>query len=108
MVIIIASLVLFLFLFPFIKELYLNWRRKSLIKYRGKIGENIVSNSLLSYGGKILNNYMILDSRNKSHQIDHVFVNQHGIFVIETKTYSGTIYGTKYQQYWTHVLCGVG
>lgn len=40
----------------------------------------------------------------KSSQIDHLVINRTGIFVIETKNYSGRIYGQEDQREWTQVL----
>lgn len=37
-------------------------------------------------------------------QIDHVYVSQYGIFVIETKNYKGWIFGTEKDRYWTQKL----
>ena len=37
-------------------------------------------------------------------QIDHILVNPNGVFVIETKNYSGDIYGSDEQREWTRVL----
>lgn len=51
----------------------------------------------------VINNYMIVDE-GKSSQIDHILINKTGIFVIETKNYSGRIYGEDNQQEWTQVL----
>lgn len=34
-------------------------------------------------------------------QIDHIFVSRFGIFVVETKNYSGWIFGTEHQPTWT-------
>lgn len=39
-----------------------------------------------------------------SSQIDHIFISTKGIFVIETKNYSGIIYGTDDQREWTQSL----
>ena len=41
---------------------------------------------------KIFNNVMLYDGE-KSIQIDHIIASVYGIFVVETKNYSGTIYG---------------
>ena len=41
---------------------------------------------------------------NSTSQIDNLLISQRGIFVIETKNYSGRIYGNDSQQYWTQVL----
>ena len=37
-------------------------------------------------------------------QIDHVVVSQFGIFVVETKTYSGWIFADANSKYWTQIL----
>ncbi len=52
----------------------------------------------------IVNNLTLLDKNNMSHQIDHVLINKNGVFVIETKNYSGRVYGKDNQLEWTQVL----
>lgn len=37
-------------------------------------------------------------------QIDHVFVSRYGIFVVETKNYSGWIFGDEHQATWTQKI----
>jgi hypothetical protein len=51
----------------------------------------------------VINDY-IIEMDGKSSQIDHILINRYGIFVIETKNYSGRIYGNDNQQEWTQVL----
>jgi len=51
----------------------------------------------------VINNLMIVND-GKSSQIDHLVMNNTGIFVIETKNYSGRIYGNEDQKEWTQVL----
>ena len=51
----------------------------------------------------VINNLMIVNE-NKSSQIDHIIINRTGVFVIETKNYSGYIYGNENQHEWTQVL----
>lgn len=51
----------------------------------------------------VLNNVMIVED-GKSSQIDHIVINKHGVFVIETKNYAGRIYGKEGQMEWTQVL----
>lgn len=51
----------------------------------------------------VINNLMIVNE-GKSSQIDHLVINRTGIFVIETKNYSGRIYGQEDQREWTQVL----
>lgn len=73
---------------------------------RGKRGENRVRRIIgktqegLRY---VFNNYKIVDE-GMSCQIDHILINQNGVFVIETKNYSGNIYGMDEQREWTQVL----
>ena len=51
----------------------------------------------------VINNLLVVNE-GKSSQIDHLIINQTGIFVIETKNYSGRIYGQENQREWTQVL----
>jgi hypothetical protein len=73
---------------------------------RGRLGENKVS---LIIGETIENQQYVINNltfveQGKSFQIDHVVINPRGIFVIETKNYSGEIYGSENQLEWTQVL----
>lgn len=52
----------------------------------------------------VINDCKIRVSEDKTTQIDHIVVNKSGVFVIETKNYSGRIYGQENQQEWTQVL----
>jgi len=52
---------------------------------------------------KVIND-VVIKVNGKTSQIDHVVVSNYGIFVIETKNYSGWIYGDDYSQYWTQVI----
>ncbi|MDR2942318.1 MAG: NERD domain-containing protein, partial [Treponema sp.] len=45
-----------------------------------------------------------LQIKNSSSQIDHVIVSIYGIFVIETKNYSGWIFGNENKEYWTQTI----
>lgn len=57
------------------------------------------------YGGVVIDNVIIPDeSGTKSSQIDHIYVSNYGIFVVETKNYAGRIYGSDNQLNWTQVL----
>lgn len=75
-------------------------------KGRGAIGElkvRIVIGKTVEGKRYVINNYMIVDE-GKSSQIDHLLINKNGVFVIETKNYSGRIYGNEKQHEWTQVL----
>ena len=52
----------------------------------------------------VINDCKIRVSEDKTTQIDHIVINTNGVFVIETKNYSGRIYGQESQQEWTQVL----
>ena len=75
---------------------------------KGKIGERKVSKRLnklaRKYGGYVIDDVMIPGENGKTSQIDHIYISEYGIFVIETKNYSGRIYGSENQQFWTQVL----
>ncbi len=75
-------------------------------KMKGIIGEHKVRKKIgkTKEGIKYVLNDVLFDTENKSCQIDHIVINQNGVFVIETKNYSGRIYGTDEQLEWTQVL----
>ncbi len=75
-------------------------------KFRGKMGESMVKSLIFkTVKGKMyfLNDYIVNNS-GKTAQIDHILVCKSGVYVIETKNYSGGIYGTEEQREWTQVL----
>lgn len=47
---------------------------------------------------------LIIPARNGTTQIDHVVASKFGIFVIETKHFSGTVFGLAADPYWHQVL----
>lgn len=72
---------------------------------RGKIGERRVSSKLSKIpNGIVINNLTFYANENKSCQIDHILVCSRGIFVVETKNYSGRIYGNDSQTEWKQTL----
>ena len=81
--------------------------KQEFAKSRGAIGEQIVARALgeTIVGEKyVINNLIFADRRGGSCQIDHICINRHGIWVIETKNYSGQIYGNENWREWTQVL----
>ena len=74
---------------------------------KGKFGEVLVRYFLKKLGPeyKIMNNVM-LRNNDKTAQIDHTVVSPYGVFVIETKSYSGTVYGKQKANEWTQYLGG--
>lgn len=80
----------------------------SLPSVKGRIGEARVNRVLArlskKYGGHVIHDVMVLGDDGKTSQIDHVYVSNRGVFVIETKNYAGRIYGSQNQKQWTQVL----
>ena len=69
---------------------------------RGEEGEHIIA-SLLEKDHpfhRLINNLVLLGDNQISHQIDHIFIKETGIFVIETKNYYGDITGKEEDSYW--------
>lgn len=95
-----------IFLIPcIILAIFVGWSRSphgkgvlGELKIKRTLGKNIANEKY------VINNLYILDNQGKSSQIDHVLINSKGVFVIETKNYSGRIYGNENQLEWTQVL----
>ncbi|MCI9561742.1 MAG: NERD domain-containing protein [Clostridia bacterium] len=89
------------------KKSYKRYYCKRSAKWKGNQGENIVASKL---GGTIagqqylINDLIISDNEGHTSQIDHIFINKYGIWVIETKNYSGKIYGNANSENWLQVL----
>ena len=81
--------------------------RKFRAKRLGEAGERSVAFKLgKTIPGEqyVLNNFMFRDKEGNSHQIDHILINRSAIWVVETKNYSGRIYGDEDRKEWTQVL----
>lgn len=73
----------------------------------GKYGEYLSYHYLRDYtnlGGKFLFNTYLPMENNKTTEIDLILLYPFGIFVIESKNYSGWIFGNEKDKYWTQVL----
>lgn len=73
---------------------------------RQNIGESLVANTIES-GFKrphLLLNNVTLQIDSGTSQIDHILIADTGIFVIETKHYSGWIFGSPGDRQWTQVI----
>lgn len=76
---------------------------------RGAIGEWKVARRLERLPEdryRVLNDVMLKTRNGHTTQIDHVVVSIYGIFVIETKNYSGWITGGEDSEYWTKNVYG--
>jgi len=77
--------------------------------FKGWIGEKSAQLGMwVTLNDDIYRRYhdVILKTDGGTTQIDHVVVSMYGIFVIETKNYSGWIFGGEKQPQWTQVLFG--
>lgn len=75
---------------------------------KGAMGEKRVSHILAKLPKEryeVFNDVM-LKTEHGTTQIDHVVVSRYGVFVIETKTMQGWIYGSENDKYWTQNIYG--
>lgn len=68
---------------------------------KGKQGENIVIDFLQSKRDGLLINNLTLKINDSYSQIDHVYITDKAIFVIETKNHSGLVLGKEEDRQWT-------
>jgi hypothetical protein len=77
---------------------------------KGKSGEYLVYKVLQNYekdGAKFLFNcYLPKNNNNDTTEIDVIMIHNSGIYVFESKNYSGWIFGSEHQQKWTQTLPG--
>ena len=74
---------------------------------RGNLGESKVKKELqkVKEHYKLINNFTYVNPKtNTSHQIDHIFIHPHGVFVIETKNYYGTIISETGEAFWLKII----
>ena len=99
---------LFIIIFAFAISLIMLICKTPFIK--GFIGESIVKIIIGKTSEKqekekyIINNFLIQLEEGHTSQTDHILINKNGVFVIETKNYSGRIYGDDSRKEWTQVL----
>lgn len=72
----------------------------------GRRGEKLTERELnlvklFGRKGKVLRNLYVPKDNGETSEIDVVFITQKGIFVIESKNYSGWIFGDEKSPYWT-------
>ncbi|MBR2086354.1 MAG: NERD domain-containing protein [Oscillospiraceae bacterium] len=75
----------------------------------GRYGESLTARELkildlFGKKGRILRNLFLPKDDGGTSEIDLVFITQKGIFVIESKNYSGWIFGRESDQYWTQSM----
>lgn len=81
------------------------WESRS--ERRGRIGEEyvheVLERAISGSEAKLISDYMF-QGETISVQIDHIVISRNGVYVIETKNYSGYIYGNEEDKQWTQVL----
>ncbi|WP_432361408.1 NERD domain-containing protein [Sporosarcina sp. UB5] len=95
-------------MFPFVvlfivMSIILKWKMPVI---KGKYGEWIVKSKLRKLGEAytVFHDVYIPNGERGLTQVDHIVTSVHGVFVIETKHYSGWIFGDEYKPYWTQVI----
>lgn len=78
-------------------------------KWIGRHGEKLTERELklvklFGRKGRILRNVYIPKDNGETSEIDVLYITQKGIFVFESKNYSGWIFGDEKGQYWTVML----
>lgn len=76
---------------------------------RGNKGEKKVATLLskIKEPHKVLNDFIFLtESSEMTHQIDHILIHPHGVFVIETKNYYGEIISDTGDSFWLKIIKG--
>lgn len=79
---------------------------KKVRSSRGKLGEYYIYKylkNLIGYKRFLFNVYVPKDNEETT-EIDVILLHESGIYVFESKNYSGWIFGNETQQYWTQVL----
>ena len=79
-----------------------------LLPSKGTMGEKRVAQILKKLPEdryKVINN-LLIQNNGYTTQIDHIVISVYGIFVIETKTYQGWIYGGENSDFWTQNIYG--
>ena len=77
--------------------------------FKGRHGEKLTEKELKKVSffgrkGRTLRNVYIPKENGETSEIDVMFICQKGIFVFESKNYSGWIFGNERDQYWTTSL----
>lgn len=80
--------------------------RETYESYKGRLGEDRIVNALkpLPYNYRVLRNLLFNDGNGVSSEIDLVCITPVGVYVIESKNFSGWIFGGLDQQNWTQTF----
>ena len=75
--------------------------------FKGKVGEFMVSEYVAKYLNAeyiLINNCTLPDQKDGTTQIDHILISPYGVFIVETKNYTGWIFGNARQKQWTQKI----
>ena len=90
---------------PVLKDIFSSFLRGDLGAYGEALTELELNwAKLFGKKGITLRNLYIPKENGETSEIDLVYITQKGIFVIESKNYSGWIFGDEHGQYWTQSL----
>ncbi len=78
-------------------------------KWKGQYGEKLTERELrivqlFGRKGKVLRNAYLPKDNGETSELDVIFITQKGIFVFESKNYSGWIFGDENSRNWTAML----
>lgn len=73
---------------------------------KGNYGEFVLYREIIKTFGKenVFTNVYLENENTDNTEIDVIALSDHGVYVFEMKNYSGYIYGSQNDQYWTQVL----
>lgn len=116
LVFLLAGLILFIVLFKPFKKIkdgldslfsFYEDNQKRRQEEFGRLGEEKVAKMLkeivTNYSGYVFNDFTFQDERGYSCNIDHILICTGGVFVIETKSNKGTIYGSQDCEFWYQI-----
>ena len=80
-------------------------------KFKGWYGEHLIARklkwvNLLGRKGRVLRNIYLPKDDGETSEVDVTYITKKGIFVFESKNYSGWIFGSDKDSYWTAALPG--
>lgn len=99
---------IFILVFVIIAALTYLWLDNTKAQIKGQKGEQKIAHILkhLPEDKYIVLNDILLKTQFGTTQIDHIIISVYGIFVIETKNYSGWIMGSEHGEQWTKNIYG--
>lgn len=113
MILFFISIIVIIYIFKinnFKKEAYYKITKKSYFKVRyniGRYGEYLTYKYLKKFedkGAKFLFNIYVPKKEKETSEIDVLMISPKGLFVFESKNYSGWIFGSDTQKYWYQTL----